>query len=59
MLPIGKFSALSYIGIRTLRYYAALGLLEPAYIDEASNYRYYKEEQLVLANRIELSLIHI
>ena len=53
MLPIGKFSALSNIGIRTLRYYAALGLLEPAYIDEASNYRYYKEEQLVLANRIE------
>lgn len=53
MLRIGDFSILSRIGIRTLRYYDNFGLLKPMYIDDSTNYRYYCEEQLILANRIE------
>ena len=53
MLQIGAFSVLSRIGIRTLRYYANFGLLVPAFVDSATNYRYYTEAQLIEANRIE------
>lgn len=36
-----------------LRHYDEIELLKPAQIDKSSGYRYYEEEQLVIANRIQ------
>lgn len=43
---IGDFSIISRLSIKTLRYYHECGLLEPAFIDESSGYRYYDQECL-------------
>lgn len=53
MLKIGDFSALSKISIFMLRHYNEIGLLIPAHVDEFTGYRYYSEEQLPIANRIQ------
>lgn len=52
MLKIGEFSKLARVSVKTLRYYADLGLLKPAYVDRYSGYRYYALEQLPRLNRI-------
>lgn len=52
MIKIGDFSKLSRISIRMLRHYNEIGLLIPDNIDNFTNYRYYSEAQLPLANRI-------
>lgn len=52
MLKIGDFSKLSRISIRMLRHYDEIGLLVPESVDEFTGYRYYSEEQLLTANRI-------
>ncbi len=52
MLKIGDFSKLSRVSIRMLRHYDELGLLTPASIDPFTAYRYYSEEQLPVASRI-------
>jgi len=52
MLKIGDFSKLSRISIRMLRHYDEIGLLVPESVDKFTGYRYYREEQLLLANRI-------
>jgi len=52
MLKIGDFSKLSRISIRMLRHYDEIGLLVPESVDKFTGYRYYSEEQLPLANRI-------
>ena len=52
MLKIGDFSRLSRISVRMLRHYDEIGLLKPAKTDEWTGYRYYGEEQLLLAGRI-------
>ena len=52
MLKIGEFSKLARVSVKTLRYYADLGLLKPAYTDRYSGYRYYALEQLPRLNRI-------
>jgi len=53
MLKIGDFSTLSKISIHMLRHYDKLGLLVPAQVDASSGYRYYSENQLTVANRIQ------
>lgn len=53
MLKIGDFSTLSRISIHMLRHYNGIGLLIPAHVDEFTGYRYYSEEQLPVANRIQ------
>lgn len=53
MLKIGDFSILSRISIRMLRHYDEIGLLQPRMTDPSSGYRYYSEEQLRLAGRIQ------
>ncbi|GIH51040.1 MerR family transcriptional regulator [Microbispora rosea] len=45
LLPIGQFARLARLSVKQLRHYAALGLLEPAWIDPASGYRYYRTAQ--------------
>lgn len=52
MLKIGIFSKLSRISVRMLRYYDEAGLLAPGEVDPFTGYRYYREEQLVEAERI-------
>lgn len=52
MLKIGEFSRLSRVSIRMLRHYDAIGLLQPAQLDEQTGYRYYTEAQLPLASRV-------
>lgn len=53
MLKIGDFALLSKISIHMLRYYDEIDLLKPAQIDNFTNYRYYDETQLPIANRIQ------
>ncbi len=52
MLKIGDFSKLARISIRMLRHYDDIGLLMPACTDRFTGYRYYSEDQLPLAGRI-------
>jgi DNA-binding transcriptional MerR regulator len=52
MFKIGDFSRLCMVPVSALRYYAELGLLEPAAVDPSSGYRYYTAAQLRLVNRI-------
>jgi len=52
MLKIGEFSRLSQVTVKTLHHYDELGLIKPAHIDPATNYRFYTVEQLPLIHRI-------
>jgi DNA-binding transcriptional MerR regulator len=52
MFKIGDFSKFSRVSIKMLRHYDQLGLLRPARIDSATNYRYYSADQLPRLNRI-------
>ena len=52
MFRIGEFSKLCRVPVSALRYYADIGLLEPAQIDPFTNYRYYSADQLPRLNRI-------
>jgi len=53
VLKIGDFSTLSKISIYMLRHYNEIGLLIPRHVDEFTGYRYYSEDQLPIANRIQ------
>lgn len=55
-LSIGKVSKLKNVSIKSLRYYDEIGVFKPAYINEQTNYRYYKEEQLFLLDAITLCI---
>src|SRR3954454_24898221 len=46
MFSIGQFSTASGIPVRTLRFYHDVGLLVPAAVDAATNYRSYDERNL-------------
>lgn len=50
LVPIGRFSKMTRLSVKALRHYDELGLLEPAVVDAASGYRYYRLSQ---ANRAE------
>jgi DNA-binding transcriptional MerR regulator len=52
MFGIGQFAQLAKVSVRTLRHYDEVGLLEPAVVDEATGYRYYRAAQLPVLNRI-------
>jgi len=52
MFSIGEFSLASGIPVRTLRYYHDEGLLVPAAVDPATNYRSYDERNLDVARVI-------
>ena len=52
MLKIGEFSILAQVPVKTLRYYDDLGLLNPAYVDADTGYRYYSATQLPRLHRI-------
>lgn len=50
VVPIGRFSKMTRLSIKALRLYDEIGLLEPAWVDDSSGYRYYEPGQ---ANRAE------
>jgi predicted transcriptional regulator YdeE/DNA-binding transcriptional MerR regulator len=52
MLKIGDFSRLAGVSVKTLRHYAELRLLLPAWTDRFTGYRYYTVQQLPRLNRI-------
>lgn len=54
MLKIGEFVKLTGISINMLRNYDSSGLLKPKVIDEITGYRYYSEDQIVIAARIKV-----
>jgi DNA-binding transcriptional MerR regulator len=49
MYKVREFSELTGLSKETLRYYAEVKLLEPAYIDPKNNYRYYDDGSYFLA----------
>ncbi|MBD8498453.1 MerR family transcriptional regulator [Paenibacillus arenosi] len=54
MYPIGKFSELCHVPIKTIRYYSDIGLLKPSYIDPVTNYRYYDYDSIQTLNKITI-----
>ena len=52
MLSIGHFARHGRVSVRMLRHYDAIGLLQPAYVDQVTGYRSYDSEQLSRLNRI-------
>lgn len=52
LLKIGEFSQLSQVTVKTLHHYDTIGLLNPAYIEPSSGYRYYSIDQLPQIHRI-------
>ena len=52
LLRIGEVARLFNLSVGTLRHYEQMGLLEPAYVDAASCYRYYGARQLSTLNTI-------
>lgn len=52
LLRIGEVARLLNLSVGTLRHYEQMGLLDPAYIDPASGYRYYGTRQLSTLNTI-------
>ncbi|MBF6556234.1 MAG: MerR family transcriptional regulator [Acidimicrobiales bacterium] len=51
-LSIGDFSRMTYLSVKTLRHYHAVGLLEPVEIDNWTGYRYYSAEQVPIGQVI-------
>lgn len=51
MYTVSQFAKLSGISVRTLHYYDEIGLLKPAYINEAG-YRHYSKEQSLILQQI-------
>lgn len=49
MYKISDFSKMTGLSKETLRYYAEVKLLEPAYIDPNNSYRYYDDGSYFLA----------
>ncbi|GII94847.1 MerR family transcriptional regulator [Sinosporangium siamense] len=52
MITIGDFARLGLVSVRMLRHYDAIGLLQPAYVDPGTGYRFYTAVQLPQLNRI-------
>jgi DNA-binding transcriptional MerR regulator len=52
MFAIGEFARHGRVSVRMLRHYDAIGLLEPACVDQVTGYRFYEAGQLSRLNRI-------
>ena len=49
LLAIGDFARMTLLSVKTLRRHQEIGLLEPAWVDPDSGYRYYAPEQVPTA----------
>jgi DNA-binding transcriptional MerR regulator/effector-binding domain-containing protein len=45
-LSIGDFSRMTQLSVKTLRHYHEVGLLAPVFVDPATSYRYYSQNQV-------------
>ncbi|MDG9707661.1 MerR family transcriptional regulator [Streptomyces sp. DH10] len=54
LLTIGSFAARARLSAKALRLYDRLGLLSPAYVDEATGYRYYRAGQVERARLVAM-----
>ncbi|MFH9064471.1 MerR family transcriptional regulator [Streptomyces coeruleorubidus] len=54
LLTIGAFAARARLSAKALRLYDRLGLLSPAYVDEATGYRYYRAGQVEPARLVAM-----
>jgi DNA-binding transcriptional MerR regulator len=54
LLPIGRFSRMSRLSIKTLRVYGKFGRLIPSRVDPSSGYRYYRASQARRAEAIRI-----
>ena len=52
LVSIGDFSRMTHLSVKALRFYHDQGLLEPAWIDRATGYRYYEAAQVPVAQVI-------
>ena len=51
-IQIKEFAEFTGVSVRTLHYYDEIGLLEPAYVDRSTGYRYYDESSLLRMQEI-------
>jgi len=51
-MQIKEFAEFTGVSVRTLHYYDEIGLLEPAYVDRSTGYRYYDESSLLRMQEI-------
>lgn len=51
-MTVGDFSRMTHLSVKTLRHYHEVGLLEPAQVDPSNGYRYYRPEQVPVAQVI-------
>ena len=56
LFSIGDISKLSGASIKSLRYYERIKILEPAFIDPGSSYRYYSFDQVYLVIIIQICI---
>ena len=60
LLSIGEVSKLKGVGVKALRYYERIGILDPAYVHPRTGYRYYALRQMteidVIASCVELGI---
>jgi DNA-binding transcriptional MerR regulator len=54
LMPIGRFSRLTGVGVKALRHYDEVGLLVPAALDDETGYRFYSLDQVDRAEAIRL-----
>jgi effector-binding domain-containing protein len=54
LIPIGRFSRMTRLSVKALRHYDELGLLEPAWVDPSSGYRYFRFGQANHAEAIRV-----
>jgi DNA-binding transcriptional MerR regulator len=54
LMPIGRFSRLTGVGVKALRHYDEIGLLVPAAVDDETGYRFYSLDQVDRAEAIRL-----
>ena len=54
LMPIGRFSRLTGVGVKALRHYDEVGLLVPAAVDDETGYRFYSPEQVETAEAIRV-----
>jgi effector-binding domain-containing protein len=52
LFKIGDFSRLTFVTVKTLRYYDEIGLLKPIQVDRFTGYRYYSADQFPRFNYI-------
>jgi DNA-binding transcriptional MerR regulator len=45
LMPIGRFSRLTGVGVKALRHYDEVGLLVPAAVDDETGYRFYSVDR--------------